>query len=86
MLIEFLTNWDSDYDTIPSRMEQLWIDLYEYGYIEEEDVTYVQLWLQALHEVGYEFPALTRRKYRNVAVMGQFNYADSENAVETGIF
>lgn len=67
-------------------MEELWINLYEYGYIEEEDVTSVQLWLQALHEVGYEFPKLNKKKYRNVAVMGQFNYADSEDAVETGIY
>ena len=85
-LIEFLTNWDSDSDTIPRRMEELWINLYEYGYIEEEDVTSVQLWLQALYEVGYKFPTLNKKKYRNVAVMGQFNYADSEDSVEAGIY
>ena len=76
MLIEFLTNWDSEHDTVPRRMEQLWIDLYEYGYIEEDDVFAVQMWLEALRQVGYEFPKLKMRKYRNVAVMGQFNYAD----------
>ena len=85
-LVDFLSNWDSDHDYIPSRMEQLWIDLYEYGYIEEEDVTYVQLWLQALNEIKYEFPVLKQKKFHSVAVMGQFNYADSKDAVEAGIF
>lgn len=32
-LIEFLSDWDSKSDNIPQRMEALWIDLYEYGYI-----------------------------------------------------
>jgi hypothetical protein len=43
-LVEFLSQWDTSYDadTIPKRMEKLWIDLYEYGYIEEDDVYTVQ--------------------------------------------
>ena len=28
-LIDFLANWDSEQSSIPERMEQLWIDLYE---------------------------------------------------------
>jgi len=85
-LIEFLSEWDSKgADTIPKRMEDLWIDLYEYGYIEEEDVHAVQAWLGALDQAGYKFPALKRR-YRNVAVMGQFNYADKPTVVDDVIF
>ncbi len=75
-LIEFLAGWDTEQDSIPGRMEQLWIDLYERGYIEIEDVIAVQKWLQTLMQIGYDFPPL-RRRFRNVAVMGQFNYADS---------
>ena len=86
MLIEFLKNWDSDCDTVPDRMEQLWIDLYEHGYIEENDVYSVQLWLGALHQAGYKFPPLKKRRYRNVAVMGQFNYADNDSIIEQVIF
>ena len=67
-------------------MEQLWIDLYEYGYIEEDDVFAVQMWLEALRQVGYEFPKLKTRKYRNVAVMGQFNYATDDNIIDAVIF
>ncbi|GFH56578.1 hypothetical protein CTEN210_13054 [Chaetoceros tenuissimus] len=73
-LLEYLKQWDHpDADDIPKRMEALWIDLYERGYIEKDDVTAVQKWLQALDEIGYEFPPLKRR-FRNVAMMGQFNY------------
>lgn len=84
-LIEFLSQWDSEHDSIPQRMEQLWIDLYERGYIEVEDVYAVQMWLGALHQTGYEFPPLKRR-FRNVAVMGQFNYADGPTTVDDVIF
>lgn len=84
-LVEFLSKWDSDHDSIPERMEQLWIDLYERGYIEIEDVVNVQMWLAVLSQHGYEFPPLKRR-FRNVAVMGQFNYADSEHLYDEIVF
>ena len=86
-LVEFLSQWDTsnDADTIPQRMEKLWIDLYEYGYIEEDDVYIVQAWLGALEQIGYTFPSLKRR-YRNIAVLGQFNYADSPTVVNDVIF
>lgn len=70
---------------MPLRMEQLWIDLYEYGYIEEDDLYSLQIWLETLEKVGYEFPQIKKR-YRNVAVMGQFNYADSPSILENVIF
>jgi hypothetical protein len=41
-------------------MERLYADLYERSYIELEDVKAVQGWLQALTDVGYEFPAVIR--------------------------
>lgn len=84
-LIEFLSQWDSIHDNIPERMKDLWIDLYEFGYIELEDVYSVQAWLDTLSQIGYEFPPLKRR-FRNVAVMGQFNYADNPSTVDNVIF
>ncbi len=84
-LIEFLSEWDSDDDTVPMRMEKLWIDLYEHGYIEIDDVHAVQSWIGALYQIGYKFPQLKRR-FRNVVVMGQFNYADSESIVDDVTF
>jgi hypothetical protein len=43
------------------------------------------MWLGALAQVGYEFPPLKRR-HRNVAVMGQFNYADKPSIVRDVIY
>lgn len=54
-LIDFLHNWESAEKSIPSRMEQLWIDLYERGYHEEDDVELVQKWLSALVQIQYKF-------------------------------
>ena len=84
-LVEFLSEWIADLDSIPKRMEQLWIDLDERGYIEVGDVDSVQKWLGALIQSGYEFPPLKRR-FRNAAVMGQFNYTDSPSLVNDVIF
>ena len=36
-------------------VESLWIELYERGFIEADDVTNMQLWLIALSEVGHKF-------------------------------
>ena len=55
-LVEFLSSWRSASESIPERMEQLWIGLYERGYIEIDDVRQVQFWLGALLEGGYQFP------------------------------
>ncbi|KAL7561098.1 hypothetical protein ACA910_009665 [Epithemia clementina (nom. ined.)] len=58
-LLNFLRNWkNEEARKIPARMEALWIDLYERGYIEENDVYLAQLWLGALVEVGYCFPGI----------------------------
>ncbi len=61
-LIQFLDEWKGSGDNIPERMENLWIDLFERGYIEENDIKMVQLWLLALIEAGYDFPALKEPK------------------------
>lgn len=74
-LIDFLSSWTSKSSNIPERMEQLWIDLYERDYIDLNDVHVAQLWLKALIEIGYEFPKITRKRFDNVVMMGQFNYA-----------
>ncbi|CAJ1970342.1 unnamed protein product [Cylindrotheca closterium] len=79
-LIDFLSEWDSPELALPQRVEQLWIDLYERSYIEVGDVVAMQKWLEALITMGYQFPDLKPR-IRNVAVMGQFNYADFPNSM-----
>ena len=57
-LVDFLSERKSTADTIPERMEQLWIELYERNYIEVDDVYRLQSWLLALIDLGYDFPAL----------------------------
>lgn len=54
-LTEFLYDWRSSEESLPARMEQLWIDLYERGYHEAGDVILVQKWLAALVQIQYNF-------------------------------
>jgi hypothetical protein len=44
-------------ENLPKSIHDLWIDLYERGYVEIEDVNLVGLWLNALHDIGYTFPS-----------------------------
>jgi len=100
VLLDFLSRWkyedeaenedgnpDGNAWSIPARMEKLFIDLYERNYIDIVDVETVQLWLAALHESGYDFPKVqpkSRRRIRDVVLMGQFNYP-SLIAVDEGM-
>ncbi len=43
-------------DDLPKSIEHLWIDLYEYGLVEIEDVQSIMLWLKVLSNIGYIFP------------------------------
>jgi len=43
-------------DSLPSRMQLLYADLYERGYIELNDVFAAQMWLRALADSGFDFP------------------------------
>ena len=54
-LTQFLKGWTSTNNSLPSRMEQLWIDLYERGYHDVGDVQLVQKWLAALVQIQYDF-------------------------------
>ena len=53
----YVNNTDENYlDDFPNSIKRLWIDLYENGFVEIEDVHSVILWLKALSDVGYQFP------------------------------
>jgi hypothetical protein len=48
---------DNDFmQDFPKSIRQLWIDLYEHGFVEIEDVKLITLWIKALSQVGYKFP------------------------------
>ena len=85
-MLDFLSGWDSPHATLPARMEHLWKALCIQGYISLHDVESLQLWLESLHNIGYTFPSLSKRRYQNVAVMGHFNYAKSPSQVDDVIF
>ncbi len=55
-LVQFLSTLNLS--TAPIMMENLWIDLYERGFVELKDVYLAQHWLQALKDVGYRFPPI----------------------------
>jgi hypothetical protein len=58
-LLDFLAAWSSDAGTLPERIFDLWIELYERDYIELHDVNAVLEWLKTLQEIGYEFPEIS---------------------------
>ena len=41
---------------LPARLERLYVDLFERGYVGISDVHAAQLWLKALVDVDYPFP------------------------------
>ena len=46
----------NNFTNVPTAVEEVFITMFERGFIEVEDVFHVQLWLEALIDVGYEFP------------------------------
>ena len=57
-LIEQLSELTLTGPSLPSRMEALYVYLYERGYIELADVELCQQWLSALISVRYTFPSI----------------------------
>ena len=57
-LIKFLLEWRGTGQTIVERTEELWIALYQRQYLELHDVELVQLWLQSLIDIGFQFPEI----------------------------
>lgn len=57
-LLAFLDGWSDSASTLPARIENLWIALYEHRFVELEDVSIIQEWLLALAAVGYQFPSV----------------------------
>lgn len=59
-LLQALGNWSAKPPTrsLQRAIEQLWIDVYNRGMVELEDVFLIQQWLLALESIGYEFPEL----------------------------
>ena len=57
-LIEHLSSWEprSETHNVDDIFLQLYISLYEHGYVEFQDVTMSELWIHELRRSGYAFP------------------------------
>ncbi|CAM5999067.1 unnamed protein product [Sphagnum balticum] len=66
-LIARLHEWKSSSPTLPGRIEELWIDMYERDYIGINDVHFCQAWLYALIDVGYQFPNISSKQTEIIA-------------------
>lgn len=56
-LVRVLTEWRNTGQSLPESAVQLYVELYERGFLEIDDVSMMQVWLEALSSSGYEFPA-----------------------------
>mmetsp|Transcript_2893 Transcript_2893/g.6398 ORF Transcript_2893/g.6398 Transcript_2893/m.6398 type:complete len:912 (+) Transcript_2893:45-2780(+) len=69
-LVEYLSSWTYDSTTTTNgsnpttqgALEQLYIDLYEHGILELDDVILIQEWIDVLESIGYNFPPWTDSK------------------------
>jgi hypothetical protein len=57
-LIEFLSGWSPTGDSFVKRVEELYIALFERGYLESIDVKLTQLWLHELVQSSYILPKI----------------------------
>lgn len=48
--------------TLVERIEELWKELYERGFIELGDLKLTQAWIKDLLALGYKFPDITVSK------------------------
>ena len=51
-----LNNNSFEQKSFIEALELLWVDMYERGYIEKDDVHHLQRWITTLHMIGYQFP------------------------------
>ena len=58
LLNNYVKNTTSKASTFIEILEELWIDLYEREYIEKEDIINMQLWIETLIKIGYQFPQI----------------------------
>lgn len=58
-LIDVLDQWKPTQYEIPSRLEELYVELYERDFVGHQDVEMIRLWLMELKLINYQFPLLS---------------------------
>ena len=61
-LVDALLAWRPETRTIPGRLEELYVLMYEMGILAEADVRLAQAWLHDLVKIGYRFPSIGHRR------------------------
>ena len=61
-LLEFLDGWSSNAATLPARIYELWVGLYEHDYLGLHDVKAAGEWMKTLIAIGYDFPSVNSTK------------------------
>lgn len=59
-LIEKLSSLSLISSTLPGKIEELYVYMFEHGYLKLNDVLLCQEWLTALDAIGYIFPSITQ--------------------------
>ena len=85
--LEQFTIANENVTSLSEKVEDLYVHLYEEGFLESKDVLLVQQWLRALMENSYNFDVHRNRvptpHYKNVVLMGQFNFATNPKQIST---
>jgi len=55
-LVRVLSEWKSKGGTLPEMALELYVELYERGFFEDQDIALMKLWLDALASTGLSFP------------------------------
>ena len=80
-MIRHLHEWESSAVTLPQRLEELVVSLYEHGFIEENDVKLYQEWITILVESGYHFPTSERVTENRSNVRGNASVRVSKSII-----
>ena len=76
-------NHFQNFTNVPQALEDCYIDLYERNFLEIGDVNLIQLWIQALIDVGYDFPKF--RKDNHFFDSYTTSYPEEENVSQNVI-
>ena len=63
-LVDALRAWQPRTRTVPGRVEELYVLMYEMGIVGADDVRLAQAWLSDLLKLGYRFPPIEPQPHR----------------------
>ena len=85
-LAKFVTNSSQtklkQFKNVPQAIESRWIDFYQRGYIEIDDVINLQKWLQTLCDIGYTFPIVTETKNSKSPLVSDLRVSEKNPFIE----